>query len=67
MYEKLYDRIKKAQLSVDYANLVFYRAYYNETELNEMINEFAYYTNKFKIECSAESETLVDQINGWRS
>ena len=49
LYETLSDRIMKEYLSVIYLKMKLYRSNYSEAEVNEMIETFEYYIQKFGI------------------
>ena len=49
LYETLSDRVMKEYLSVIYLKMKLYRSNYNEAEVNEMIETFEYYIQKFGI------------------
>ena len=49
LYETLSDRIMKEYLSIIYLKMKLYRSNYSEAEVNEMIETFEYYIQKFGI------------------
>ena len=49
LYETLSDRVMKEYLSVIYLKIKLYRNLYSEAEVNEMIETFEYYIQKFEI------------------
>jgi hypothetical protein len=66
LYEKLYNRVRKEQLSVDFILYSFYRSYFAEGDLNERLNEFDRYTNLFNIDRAGEGELLFGVTSNWR-
>lgn len=49
MYQKLYERIKKLEITIIYTKLNSYHEDYSQDVVNQMIDEFNYYTSKFNI------------------
>ena len=49
LYDTLSDRVMKEYLSVIYLKMKLYRSNYTDTEVNEMIETFEYYIQKFGI------------------
>ena len=58
LYQTLSDRIMKEYLSVIYLKMKLYRANYSEEEVNEMIETFDYYIQKFNIVMQGEGNSI---------
>ncbi|MBQ7912472.1 MAG: DUF4838 domain-containing protein [Clostridia bacterium] len=48
-YTKLYERIKEIELTLIYTKLSYYRGDYAQETINQMVDDFNYYTSKFGI------------------
>ena len=48
-YTKLYERLKEIEITLLYTKLSYYRGDYAQATVNQMIDEFNYYTSKFSI------------------
>ena len=49
MYEKLYERIKELELTLIFTKLSCYHGDYAQETINQMVDDFNYYTSKFGI------------------
>lgn len=54
LYEKLHNRIKRQYLTVLYLQLSNYAASFSQSQLNNMVNEFHYYSDMFGIKNYSE-------------
>lgn len=65
LYQKLYDRIEKLTLFIDYARLVINQQSYPADELMERRRAFKAKTEKFEITRTAESKLITDIFKSW--
>ena len=49
MYTKLYERMKEIELTLIYTKLRYYRGDYSQEVINQMVDDFNYYSSKFDI------------------
>ena len=49
MYTKLYERMKEIEITLIYTKLRYYRGDYSQEVINQMVDDFNYYTSKFDI------------------
>ena len=68
-YEKLFNRIKLEELSVQYMYLNWHQGYFTRTEKTAMIDEFERYCTKFGVthEFETHEPTMFNTITAWRS
>lgn len=64
-YDKLYKRIMKEQLCLDYLNIQLYSSAYSKTELAEMISNFKYYANIWDLRCYREGISVDNIYDEW--
>ena len=50
MYTKLYERMKEIELTLIYTKLRYYSVDYEQKVINQMVDDFNYYTSKFGID-----------------
>lgn len=58
MYETLKDRVMKEYLEVIFLKMKLYRSNYSDSEINEMLETFEYYTTKFSITMQGEGNSI---------
>ena len=49
MYTKLYERMKEVEITLMYTKLSFYHGDYSQETINQLVDDFNYYTSKFGI------------------
>jgi hypothetical protein len=49
-YTKLYERIKEIEITLLYTKLSYYSGDYAQETINQMVDDFNYYTSKFGID-----------------
>ena len=54
-YNKLYDRLKEIELTLTFTKLSYYSNNYNQAQLDNLVDEWKYYTNKFGITLTKET------------
>jgi hypothetical protein len=57
-YQKLYDRLKEIELTNIYTKLSYYNVNYSQHELDELIDEWKFYVNKYNIKQIAENSPV---------
>lgn len=60
LYETLKNRVMKEYISVIFLKMMYYHAYYSESEVNQMIDDFNFYTQLFGITHKGEGIPIGD-------
>ena len=67
-YNKLYDRLKEIELTLTFTKLSYYSNNYNQAQLDTLVDEWKYYTNKYGISLTKENgspdvQTMFDHYH----
>ena len=69
-YDKLYDRIKKEEISILYIQMWANSSYFTKSEKVAMLDDLQFYCTKFGIMYPAlvvKTSTIFDTIASWRA